>query len=117
MAALAGAWTALVAGFGGLRDDAGELALDPQLPDGITRLRFRLRWKDFRVTVDVDHDEVKYALRDGPDRELSIRHAGEKLDLNTDSSTTVRVRRREPLLPPPPQPPGREQIRRPSVDS
>jgi trehalose/maltose hydrolase-like predicted phosphorylase len=117
MAALAGAWTALVAGFGGLRDDAGELALDPQLPDGITRLRFRLRWKDFRVTVDVDHDEVTYALRDGPDRELSIRHAGEKLDLNTDSSTTVRVRRREPLLPPPPQPPGREQIRRPSVDS
>ena len=29
MASLAGAWTALVAGFGGLRDDEGSLALDP----------------------------------------------------------------------------------------
>ena len=85
MASLAGAWTALVAGFGGLRDDAGELALDPQLPHGISRLRFRLRWNDFRVTVDVNHDEVTYGLRDGPDRELSIRHAGESLDLHTDS--------------------------------
>ena len=37
MASLAGAWTALVAGFGGLRDDEGILALDPQLPDGIDR--------------------------------------------------------------------------------
>jgi alpha,alpha-trehalose phosphorylase len=116
MASLAGAWTALVAGFGGLRDDEGKLALDPRLPRGITRLRFRLRWNDFRVTVDVDHDEVTYALRDGPDHELPICHAGERLDLHTDSPTTVPVRRREALLPPPPQPPGREQIRRPSVD-
>ena len=37
IASLAGAWTALVAGFGGLRDDQGVLALDPQLPDGISR--------------------------------------------------------------------------------
>ena len=115
MASLAGAWTALVAGFGGLRDDSGELALDPQLPDGITRLRFRLRWRGFRLTVDVSHDEVSYALRDGPGNELTIRHAGERLDLHTDSPTTVAVRRRKPLLPPPSQPPGREPIHRSSL--
>ena len=55
MASLAGAWTALVAGFGGLRDDEGILALDPQLPDGIDRLCFRLRWREFRLTVDAGH--------------------------------------------------------------
>ena len=66
MASLAGTWIALVAGFGGLRDDEGILALDPYLPDGISRLRFRLRWREFRVTVDVIHDEVTYTLRDGP---------------------------------------------------
>ena len=33
MASLAGTWTALVAGFGGLRDDEGVLALNPQLPE------------------------------------------------------------------------------------
>ena len=54
MASLAGAWTALVAGFGGLRDDEDVLALDPQLPEEITRLCFRLRWKGFRVIVDAE---------------------------------------------------------------
>jgi alpha,alpha-trehalose phosphorylase len=116
MASLAGAWTALVAGFGGLRDDDGELALDPQLPDGISCLRFRLRWRNFRLTVDVHHDEVAYTLRDGPDSALTIRHAGESLDLHTGSPTKVRLRRRKPLSPPPSQPPGREPIRRPSLD-
>ncbi len=42
MAALAGSWIALVAGFGGLRDDEGVLSLDPMLPEAIRRLRFRL---------------------------------------------------------------------------
>ncbi|MGV9802717.1 glycoside hydrolase family 65 protein [Mycobacterium sp. NPDC003449] len=112
MASLAGAWTALVAGFGGLRDDEGILSLDPQLPDGISCLRFRLRWKDFRLTVDAHHGEVTYTLRDGPDGTLSIRHAGRPLDLTTRAATTVAVTPRHPSLPPPPQPPGREPVRR-----
>ena len=112
MASLAGAWMALVVGFGGLRDDEGILSIDPQLPDGITRLRFRLRWREFRLTVDVDHTEVTYALRDGPGTELTIRHAGEEITLNTESPSAIAVRHRKPLLPPPPQPPGREPVHR-----
>ena len=112
MASLAGAWTALVAGFGGLRDDEGILALDPQLPGGIDRLRFRLRWRDFRLTVDAGHDKVTYTLRDGPHSTLTIRHAGEQLELSTDSPSTVAVSRRTAILPPPPQPPGRGPLRR-----
>jgi len=116
MASLAGTWTALVAGFGGVRDDDGELVLDPQLPDGMSRLRFRLRWKGFRLTVDVGHEEVTYTLRDGPEGALSIRHGGEKIELNTDSPTTAAVQRHKPLLSPPSQPPGREPIRRARSD-
>ncbi|MFZ1176862.1 MAG: glycosyl hydrolase family 65 protein, partial [Mycobacterium sp.] len=112
MASLAGAWTALVAGFGGLRDDEGILSLDPQLPEGISRLRFRLRWRDFRLTVDVDHADVTYTVRDGPGGELTIRHSGEAVALNTDSPTTIALRTRKPLLPPPQQPPGREPLHR-----
>ena len=115
MASLAGAWTALVAGFGGLRDDEGILVLDPQLPSGIDRLRFRLRWRDFRLTVDAGHHEVTYTLRDGPDATLIIRHAGEQLELRSSSPTTVAVRRRTALLPPPSQPPGREPVRHSGV--
>jgi alpha,alpha-trehalose phosphorylase len=112
MASLAGAWTALVAGFGGLRDDEGVLALNPQLPDEISCLRFRLRWRGFRLTVEANHSEVTYTVRDGPDRELTIRHAGEELELSTRSPTTVKVKPRKALLPTPPQPPGREPLRR-----
>ncbi len=112
MASLAGAWTALVGGFGGLRDDEGILSLNPQLPDGIARLRFRLRWRGFRLTIDANHSDVTYTLRDGPGTALTIRHAGEDLTLNTDSPTTIAVKPRKPLLPPPPQPPGREPVHR-----
>lgn len=112
MASLAGAWTAIVAGFGGLRDDEGILSIDPQLPDNITRLRFRLRWRDFRLTVDVNHTNVTYTLRDGTGGGLTIRHADKELALNTESPTTIAVRIRKPLLPPPLQPPGREPVHR-----
>jgi trehalose/maltose hydrolase-like predicted phosphorylase len=112
MASLAGAWTALVGGFGGLRDDEGVMSLNPHLPDALTRLRFRLRWRDFRLTVDARHDEVTYTLRDGPDGRLSIRHAGEEVVLSTREPTTVKVQHRTPMLPPPSQPPGREPLRR-----
>ncbi len=89
MASLAGAWIALVAGFGGLRDDEGVLTLDPHLPDGIDRLRFRLRWSEFRLTVDATHAEVIYSLRDGPHSHLTIRHAGAELTVSTQEPTTV----------------------------
>jgi trehalose/maltose hydrolase-like predicted phosphorylase len=112
MASLAGAWTALVAGFGGLRDDEHLLSLDPQLPEGISRLKFRLRWRNFRLTADVDHTDVTYTLRDGPHGELTIRHAGEELGLSTDAPTTVAVRKRDTLLDAPKQPPGKEPLRR-----
>ena len=112
MASLAGTWIALVAGFGGLRDDEGVLALDPHLPDGISCMRFRLRWKDFRLTVDATHYEVTYTVRDGPSDGLTIRHAGESLDLTCDAPTTVAVQPRKPMLDPPVQPRGREPIRR-----
>lgn len=112
MASLAGAWTALVAGFGGLRDDESILSLDPHLPDGISRLRFRLLWKGFRVTVDAHHEDVTYTLRDGPDGTLTIRHAGDDVVLDTGGPTTVAITPLHPLLPPPLQPPGKEPVRR-----
>lgn len=107
MASLAGTWTALVAGFGGLRDDEHILSLDPALPEEISRLKFGLHWRKYRLTADVSHDDVTYTLRDGPDGQLTIRHAGDELTLNTRNTTTVPLRARRALLPTPEQPPGR----------
>jgi trehalose/maltose hydrolase-like predicted phosphorylase len=108
MASLAGAWIALVGGFGGLRDHAGVLELDPQLPHGITRLTFAVRWRGRRVGVDIEPRQVTYSLDDGPDVTVTIRHAGRDLELSSGGSATEAIGRRQPLLPRPQQPPGRE---------
>jgi alpha,alpha-trehalose phosphorylase len=107
MASLAGTWTALVAGFGGLRDDEHVLSLDPQLPEEISRLKFGLHWRTYLLAADINHREVTYTLRDGPNGRLTIRHAGEELTLTTRTPTTVALRTRKALLPAPEQPAGR----------
>jgi trehalose/maltose hydrolase-like predicted phosphorylase len=114
MASLAGAWTALVAGFGGLRDDNGLLELDPQLPEEISRLRFRLRWRGFRVTVDVDHEQVSYTLsNDSAEQDsLGIRHAGVDLELTVGATHPVALAPRRAMLAAPTQPAGRTPVRR-----
>ncbi|CAJ1510300.1 glycoside hydrolase family 65 protein [[Mycobacterium] burgundiense] len=110
MASLAGAWTALVDGFGGLRDDEDILTFKPALPQRISRLAFRLRWRGFRLKVDITADTTTYTLRDGPDGRIKIRHCEQELELTTRGAVTVPTHRREPMLPPPSQPPGRAPI-------
>jgi len=107
MASLAGAWSSLVEGFGGLRILDERLCLDPQLPDEITRLSFRLRWHGMRLLVEVHPQEVRLSLYDGPGSSLSLLLAGEEVEVTADEPVVRPVVRREPLLPRPPQPPGR----------
>ena len=51
LASLAGAWSALVEGFGGMRTTDGRLSFDPHLPTNTTRLTFRVRFRGRRVVV------------------------------------------------------------------
>ncbi len=106
MASLAGAWIALVAGFGGFRDHGGIVTFDPVLPDGLTKLRFSLVLQGRHLTVDVRRDEVTYSMQPG-DGELTIKHVAETITV-VDGSPVVRpIVPRVALLPRPPQPPGR----------
>ena len=112
IASLAGVWTALVAGFGGLRQYDGLLSFAPQLPGGITRLSFTIRWRGLRLGVDIEPDRATYTLRDGPGSSLSFRHNGEDLTVTTAKPVTERISKRPPMLPRPPQPSGREPVHR-----
>jgi trehalose/maltose hydrolase-like predicted phosphorylase len=112
MASLAGAWIALVAGFGGLRDHGGELLLDPALPNGISRLAFSIRWRDARLRVDVNHREVTYSLHDGDKGSVEFHHDGEAVVVTDDKPVTRMLKQRKAILPPPPQPLGREPAQR-----
>src|SRR5664279_692345 len=108
IASLAGTWIALVAGFAGLRQCGPALFFDPQLPTGITRLRFTVRWRGLRLVVDIEPQQVTYILREGPDATMCLRHAGTEITVTTGRPLTRRLQKRRPLLPRPPQPPGRQ---------
>jgi trehalose/maltose hydrolase-like predicted phosphorylase len=112
IASLAGAWIALVNGFGGLRDCGGALAFDPQLPAGISRLDFNIMWHGLLLQVEVDGQQVTYRLRNGGEASLPLTHAGEVVTVTTAEPVTRPLAPRTPLLPPPAQPPGRAPSRR-----
>jgi alpha,alpha-trehalose phosphorylase len=110
MASMAGAWGALVEGFGGLRLRDEQLSLDPQLPDGLTRLAFRLRWHGMRLLVEVDGSHVRLELRDGPQATMRLLLAGEEVELTCDEPVERTWTRREPMLPRPGGCTGREPV-------
>src|SRR5580658_3911556 len=108
MASLAGAWMALVAGFGGMRAGYGALAFNPRLPDGITGLTFRMRYRGRKLRVTIALDRAKYELMGGDP--LTVAHHGEEFELGKKP-----VERKIPRIeagPRPEQPPGRPPYNR-----
>ena len=103
IASLAGAWTALVSGFGGMRTVRGQLCFNPKLPPGIARLSFRMRFRGRTVLVAVHGRSATYTLLDG--EPLDIAHYGEQATVS-DKELTLDI---PTIVPPPPptQPPGR----------
>jgi alpha,alpha-trehalose phosphorylase len=110
IASLAGTWIALVNGFGGMRDHAGQLSFTPWLPDGLTSLSFSILRRNFCLRVDLTPTAATYRLMHckGP---LEIMHHGELL-LLTESAAIQKPIPPPPHREPPPQPPGREPRRR-----
>jgi alpha,alpha-trehalose phosphorylase len=108
LASLAGTWTTLVAGFGGLRFRDSRLCFNPRLPEEITRLRFTLRYRGRRLSVTIEQGHATYQLLEGD--AMTILHHGESIDLHD--------RPVEAALPAPgaspeiAQPPGRTPLHR-----
>jgi alpha,alpha-trehalose phosphorylase len=108
IASLAGTWTALVAGLGGMRVPKGRLEFTPRLPGGITRLIFRMRFRGRRLKIHITGHQVVYELLDGDP--LEILHNGEPLVLNGGAVT--RSVSSPPMRPVPTQPHDRSPRRR-----
>ncbi len=58
VASAGGVWTALVSGFGGMRDYFGLLSFDPRLPESWESLSFPLRWRDAVLQVTVEPSAI-----------------------------------------------------------
>jgi kojibiose phosphorylase len=91
VAAAAGTWQALVAGFGGLRIRGGRLTLDPWLPHGWDGIRFRLRWRGRPLRVAVDREGVELLLG-GPAGAVEVEVCGRPVRVT--AGEPLRVSRR-----------------------
>jgi alpha,alpha-trehalose phosphorylase len=109
IASLAGAWIAVVAGFGGMRDHDRQLMFAPRLPPALSRIAFRMCYRGSRVAVDIGQDRATYRLVSGP--ELRTTHHGEPIVVTADEAVT-RTIPAAPKRERPSQPPGREPYRR-----
>jgi alpha,alpha-trehalose phosphorylase len=105
IAALAGAWIALVDGFGGMRITSDCLCFSPRLPAQLHRLVFKLRHRGRRLQVAITPEVAMYTLLDGPS--CRLRHHGEPFSLTDSQPVALRIPP-APKRPPPSQPPGRE---------
>ncbi len=110
IASLAGAWIAMVNGFGGMRDDGRTLAFAPRVPDGIARLCFSIVRRGFCLAVCIEERQASYRLKSG-EGELRIRHYGEQLTLS-GREPVQRAIPPQPQRTPPLQPPGRSPKQR-----
>ena len=111
MASLAGAWTALVAGFGGMRLQNNLLSFAPRLPDALELLAFHVLFRGSRLRIEVRAQEATYRILEGPP--LKVRHHGEEIFLTEDVAVTRHIP--DILIqagPRPTQPPGRAPIAR-----
>jgi alpha,alpha-trehalose phosphorylase len=109
LASLAGAWIAAVAGFGGMRDHGGSLSFAPRLPERLSRLAFRLCFRERRIRVEVDHRQARYTLLQGAP--LDVAHHGATVTLAPDEPVTRPIPK-PPSRKAPAQPPGRAPVRR-----
>jgi alpha,alpha-trehalose phosphorylase len=109
IASLAGSWIAAVAGFGGVRDFGGVLSFRPRLPEKITRLAFRCRFRGAVLRTEITPTQAIYTLLDGGP--LSITHYGEVQELTDGSPLTLAIPAPPAHRPEPKQPPGRSPQR------
>jgi alpha,alpha-trehalose phosphorylase len=109
MASLAGAWTAVVEGLGGLRTTDSMIFFSPRLPPSLARLSFRIMYRGRRLRITVEPETATYELVDGRDMKLSHYRSTVSLTLGQPVSYPIPP---APVLPAPAQPPGREPARR-----
>ncbi|GIJ76113.1 alpha,alpha-trehalose phosphorylase [Micromonospora phaseoli] len=113
MASLAGAWLALVGGFGGLRDHDGVPSFSPRLSPRLGGLSFSLQWCGMRLRVDVRPHETTYALHHAePDAVLELRHYGKLVRVAWGEPVTVPIPPPRRDLPAAEQAPGRAPLLR-----
>lgn len=90
-------WSALVSGFGGLRDVTGELAFDPRLPERWSELSFPLTVQGTRVRFTVTRDALRAEVEAGDRVRFTVR--GRPYEVHAGQLCVVPLEGQGPVLP------------------
>ncbi|MFC7406939.1 glycoside hydrolase family 65 protein [Georgenia alba] len=96
VASAGGIWSALVYGFGGMRDGNGVLSMDPRLPELWPGLTYRVTVKDTRVRVDLRQQDVTFTIETGERVTFDVR--GEKVTVTAATPVTVPLEDQGPRI-------------------
>jgi alpha,alpha-trehalose phosphorylase len=96
IASMAGTWTAVVTGFGGMRCDSDGLRFAPRLPPALSRISFGLNWRGRQLRVEIRADETEYRLVGGAPMRLT--HHDEQVAL-ADAPVVRPIPALEPVEP------------------
>jgi len=89
VASLGGLWSALVAGFGGLRDYLSVWSFDPRLPADWASLRFPLTLQGNRLRVTVEPDTITFNLETGDAESVPVTVQGQEVVVTRGTPTSV----------------------------
>jgi alpha,alpha-trehalose phosphorylase len=97
IASAGGVWSALVFGFGGMRDADGQISFDPRLPELWEGLSFPVTLGGTRIRVDLRHKHISFTVEDGTEAEVTVR--GELVKVRSGAPVAVPLARgTEPRL-------------------
>ncbi len=88
MAAMAGSWSALAMGWGGVRVVGGQLHLRPRCPAEWQSFNLRLHWRGSLVEITVDAEGASYRHCEGPP--LTLFDHGRPITLDEGGFTMLR---------------------------
>jgi alpha,alpha-trehalose phosphorylase len=86
-----GIWSALVFGFGGMRDHGGQLSFDPRLPESWPLLRFRFCWRGSRVGAELTQDRITFTLVGRGEADVALTVRGTPYTLTPEAPLVVEL--------------------------
>jgi len=96
VASAGGVWSALVFGFGGMKDNGAMLRFDPRLPDAFPSLTFRMAQHGTRLRVTVRHASIAFAIEEGHALTVDVR--GELVTVTRGDEVVVPLKDQGPRI-------------------
>lgn len=96
VASTGGIWSALVFGFGGMRDHGGRISFDPRLPAPWDRLAFRVTLHGTRLRIELARDAITFTVEEGDTASFEVR--GESVLVSSAEPVTVPLADQGPVV-------------------